>query len=63
MTALRDAIAANPGAILAIGGFVIGVVFGAIVFRTNFCTMGSISDIMSFGDYRRFLLRYRCRFQ
>ncbi|MGI9569519.1 MAG: YeeE/YedE family protein, partial [Desulfobulbia bacterium] len=24
------------------------------VFRTNFCTMGSLSDILSFGDYRRF---------
>ena len=54
MTALRDIISSNPGAWLAMGGLVIGAVFGAIVFRTNFCTMGSISDIMSFGDYRRF---------
>lgn len=36
------------------GGFLIGVVFGFIVYRTNFCTMGSISDILSFGDYSRF---------
>lgn len=36
------------------GGFIIGLVFGFIVYRTNFCTMGSISDILSFGDYRRF---------
>ena len=54
MTALREIISGNPGAWLAAGGFAIGAVFGAIVFRTNFCTMGSISDIMSFGDYRRF---------
>ena len=54
MTALREIISGNPGVWLAAGGFLIGAVFGAIVFRTNFCTMGSISDIMSFGDYRRF---------
>lgn len=52
--ALRETIADNAAVWLAIGGFVIGTGFGAIVFRTNFCTMGSISDIVSFGDYRRF---------
>ena len=36
------------------GGLIIGIVFGFIVHRTNFCTMGSISDILSFGDYKRF---------
>ena len=36
------------------GGFVIGLLFGFIVYRTNFCTMGSISDILNFGDYGRF---------
>lgn len=54
MGGLRDTIAANASSWLAIGGLVIGAVFGWIVFRTNFCTMGSISDIVSFGDYRRF---------
>ena len=54
MTALRDLIQQNPAAWLAIGGSLIGAVFGAIVYRTNFCTMGSISDFMAFGDYRRF---------
>ncbi len=54
MAALRDVIASNPSAWLASGGLLIGIVFGAVVFRTNFCTMGSISDIVSFGDYRRF---------
>jgi hypothetical protein len=30
----------NPGAWLATGGLVIGLVFGFLVYRTNFCTMG-----------------------
>ncbi len=54
MAALREMITANPAAWLAIGGLLIGTIFGYIVTRTNFCTMGSISDIVSFGDYRRF---------
>ena len=36
------------------GGLLIGIIFGFIVYRTNFCTMGSISDILSFGDKSRF---------
>ncbi|MEQ1611958.1 MAG: YeeE/YedE family protein [Hyphomicrobiaceae bacterium] len=39
---------------LPLGGLLIGLMLGAIVFRTNFCAMGSISDMVSFGDYRRF---------
>jgi hypothetical protein len=54
MTGLRETIAGNAALWLAAGGLLIGMVFGWIVFRTNFCTMGSISDIVSFGDYRRF---------
>jgi len=44
----------NVVAYIIWGGFLIGAVFGIIIQRTNFCTMGSLSDIMSFGDYRRF---------
>ena len=51
---LRETIGSNAPVWLAIGGLLIGFVFGWIVFKTNFCTMGSISDIVSFGDYRRF---------
>jgi uncharacterized membrane protein YedE/YeeE len=40
--------------IVGVGGFIIGVVFGAVVQRTNFCTMGSISDLVVMGDGRRF---------
>ncbi|MGE0627488.1 MAG: YeeE/YedE family protein [Hyphomicrobiaceae bacterium] len=54
MAPLRDLVASSPATVLAIGGLIIGLAFGYIVMRTNFCTMGSISDIASFGDYRRF---------
>lgn len=33
--------------------FALGVAFGAIVHRTNFCTMGSVADIVAFGDWTR----------
>jgi len=52
--ALRELVIGSPAIYVGFGGLLIGVVFGYIVFRTNFCTMGSISDIMNFGDYRRF---------
>lgn len=54
MGGLRDTIVANGPQWLAIGGLLIGFLFGAIVFRTNFCTMGSVSDIVNLGDWRRF---------
>ncbi len=54
MDALREQILGNAPLYLAWGGFVIGVVFGFVVQQTNFCAMGSISDILSFEDYRRF---------
>ena len=50
----RETIIENPGFYLGWGGLLIGIAFGFIVFRTNFCTMGSISDFMTFGDFRRF---------
>ena len=43
----------GPSAV-AWGGLVIGVIFGFTVQRSNFCSMGSLSDIHAFGDYRRF---------
>ncbi|MGR8921799.1 MAG: YeeE/YedE family protein [Gammaproteobacteria bacterium] len=54
MEELRETILEAAPLYLAWGGFVIGVVFGFVVQQTNFCAMGSISDIMSFEDYRRF---------
>jgi uncharacterized membrane protein YedE/YeeE len=54
MDTLREAIAGNAALYLALGGFGIGFLFGAVVFATNFCAMGSLSDIHNFGDWRRF---------
>ena len=34
--------------------FVISVILGAIVNKTNFCTMGAVSDMVNIGDYGRF---------
>ncbi len=49
----REMIQANGPIWLAIGGFLIGAVFGALVYRTNFCTMGALSDIVNLQDWRR----------
>lgn len=35
-------------------GLLAGVAFGATAQRTNFCTMGALSDIVNLQDYRRF---------
>lgn len=34
-------------------GFLAGAVFGAVANKTNFCTMGAISDIVFMDDWRR----------
>ena len=44
----------NSAVLIAVGAFAIGLLFGFVIQRTNFCTMGSLSDILTFGDYRRF---------
>jgi uncharacterized membrane protein YedE/YeeE len=51
---LRETIANNAALVLGVGGLLIGFVFGAVVYRTNYCAMGSLSDIHNFNDYRRF---------
>jgi uncharacterized protein len=51
---LRDFLSSHGPQALALGGFLIGLALGAIVFASNFCAMGSISDMVSMGDYRRF---------
>ncbi|MCI2400122.1 YeeE/YedE family protein [Aliiroseovarius subalbicans] len=50
----KEVMVENAAAWIGWGGLIIGIIFGFIVQRTNFCTMGSISDILSFGDWRRF---------
>jgi uncharacterized membrane protein YedE/YeeE len=38
---------------VAVAAFAAGLVFGAVVQRTHFCTMGAIADLALFGDGRR----------
>ena len=38
---------------VALAAFISGLVFGAVVQRTHFCTMGAIADLVLFGDGRR----------
>lgn len=41
------------GTVVAIAGFVLGGLFGATAQRTNFCTMGAISDMVFMGNWNR----------
>ncbi len=34
-------------------GLLVGAIFGAAAQRSNFCTMGAITDAVTFGDWRR----------
>jgi len=45
--------ASNPGLVVCIGGFVLAFVFGAVANRTNFCTMGAVSDVVNMGSWGR----------
>ena len=45
--------APNIAAIVVGSGFVIAFAFGAIANRTNFCTMGAISDVVNMGHWGR----------
>ena len=41
------------GGIVALGGFALAFVFGAVANRTNFCTMGAVSDVVNMGSWGR----------
>ena len=46
----------NPAAIatsVAWGGFALAFIFGAVGNKTNFCTMGAVSDLVNMGDWGR----------
>ncbi|MEO7744338.1 MAG: YeeE/YedE family protein [Usitatibacter sp.] len=43
----------NPGAVVTWGGFILGFIFGAVANRTNFCTMGAVSDVVNMGSWGR----------
>ena len=38
---------------IAAGGFLLGLVFGFVGNRTNFCTLGAFSDVVNMGDWTR----------
>jgi hypothetical protein len=42
------------GTLVAMLGFGLGAVFGVTAHRTNFCTMGAISDLVFMDDWNRF---------
>lgn len=41
------------GKVVVACAFVLGLLFGMISQRANFCTMGSVADIVAFGDWTR----------
>ncbi len=43
----------HAAAIVAWGGFALAFVFGAVANRTNFCTMGAVSDVVNMGSWAR----------
>lgn len=44
---------ANLGLLVVGGGFALAFVFGFTAARTNFCTMGALSDIVNMGSWTR----------
>jgi uncharacterized protein len=48
-----SATAANIGLLVIGGGFAIAFVFGLVAAKTNFCTMGALSDIVNMGHWSR----------
>jgi uncharacterized membrane protein YedE/YeeE len=48
-----DSAAASLGTLVVGGGFLIAFAFGLVAARTNFCTMGALSDIVNMGHWGR----------
>lgn len=44
----------SVGTLVATAGFLAGILFGAIANKTNFCTMGGVSDMVLMGETSRF---------
>ena len=43
----------NLSALVAWGGFILAFIFGFVANRTNFCTMGAVSDVVNMGSWGR----------
>jgi uncharacterized membrane protein YedE/YeeE len=50
---MTDAPSTHLPALVAGLAFALAFVFGAVANRVNFCTMGAVTDIVNFGDWRR----------
>jgi len=50
---MDNAAASNLATLVVWGGFAIAFLFGAIANRTNFCTMGAVSDVVNMGHWGR----------
>ncbi len=50
---MRELILSDPALWLATGGLLVGLLFGLVGQRTNFCTMGAVADLVTLGDRRR----------
>ncbi len=48
-----DPIVANFTTTVVLGGLLIGLVFGFVASKTNFCTMGALSDVVAMGHWGR----------
>jgi uncharacterized membrane protein YedE/YeeE len=44
---------AQLSTLVAVLAFALAFVFGGVAHRVNFCTMGAVTDIANFGDWRR----------
>ena len=45
--------ALHPATLVVWGGLGLGLVFGAVANKTNFCTMGALSDVVNMGHWGR----------
>ena len=45
--------ALDPSTLVVGGGFALAFAFGLVAARTNFCTMGALSDIVNMGHWGR----------
>ena len=43
----------NPALTVVAGGFLLAFILGAVANRTNFCTMGAVSDVVNMGSWGR----------
>ncbi|MCW5665943.1 MAG: YeeE/YedE family protein [Piscinibacter sp.] len=46
-------LATNPAVVVVAGGFALAFIFGAVANRSNFCTMGALSDVVNMGHWGR----------